>query len=88
MLDAVNFIISSIITFIQSLKNVIIPQINISLYAYYISIITIGLIVSFVIQFLKMKRQDVIRENKYNNRQYKKALRNSYRKNYKNTYGR
>lgn len=88
MLDAVNFIISSIITFIQSLKNVIIPQINVSLYAYYISIIAISLIVSFVIQFLKMKRQDVIREKRYNNRQYKKALRNSYRDNYKKTYGR
>lgn len=88
MLDAVNFIISSIITFIQSLKNVIIPQINVSLYAYYISIIAISLIVSFVIQFLKMKRQDVIRERRYNNRQYKKALRNSYRDNYKKTYGR
>lgn len=88
MLDAVNFIISSILTFIQSLKNVIIPQINISLYAYYISIIALGLIVSFIVQFLKMKRDDVIREKRYNNRQYKRALRNSYRDNFKNTYGR
>jgi uncharacterized membrane protein (DUF106 family) len=88
MLDTVNFIINSIIKFIQSLKNVIIPQINVSLYAYYISIIAISIIVSFVVQFLKMKRQDVIREKRYNKRQYKKALRNSYRENYKKTYGR
>lgn len=62
MIEVANFIIQSIIEFINSLRLIIIPNVGISLLTFYIGIMSISLIMTFIKNFFRIEN-NIFRKN-------------------------
>ena len=56
MIEISNFTIKSIIEFINSLRLIIIPNTNISLLGFYISLIALSIIFTFIRRFFRIEK--------------------------------
>lgn len=68
MFEIAEFIFSKIIEFINSLRLIVIPNTNITLLGFYLSILTISIIMTFIRRFFKIE-QNIFNRNL--NNQYK-----------------
>lgn len=56
MFEVVSFVFDSIIRFVNSLRNVKISGTSLSLFSYFVGVMVLTMVVSFVISFFKIRK--------------------------------